>query len=127
MIDKELILSSEQTVGTSQATINSTNTIDMAVEGMGPGTPIRAKAYMHDALTSSGAVTLTVKVVSSHNNSTWVEHHTSRGYLKAEAVAGHKILDYMLPKEVKRYVKLTYTLGAANPTGGTIDAHLTIE
>lgn len=127
MIDAELIMSEEQTVGTSQATINSTNTIDMRVEGIGPGTPVRAVARMRAALNSAGAVTLTVKVLSSPDNSTWTEHHTSRGYLKAGAVAGYKILDYMLPKEVQRYVKLTYTLGAADPTGGTIDAYLTLE
>ncbi len=127
MIDAELIMSEAQTVGVAQATINSTNTIDMRVEGIGPGTPVRAVARMREGLNSAGAVTLTVKVVSAHNNSNWVEHHTSRGHLKADAVAGFKILDFMLPKEVQRYVKLTYTLGAADPTGGTIDAYLTLE
>ena len=81
------------------------------------------------AFTSGGSATLQVQVATAPDNGsgapgTWTVLYQSAAIAVASLVAGLKILPGALAGPTARFVKLTYVVGTATMTAGTITAAL---
>jgi hypothetical protein len=133
-------------------TYNSTNTIDLG----GPGLPVLANlqgardigigddpamkllVQVITAFTSGGAATLIVNLQGATDNgsgapgtfSTWYSSPTFA--LATIAVAGARLMDMDMPRPpagiaIPRFLRLTYAIGTATTTAGTVAAYLVID
>lgn len=76
------------------------------------------------AFTSAGAGTLTARITTSSDNSTFTDLVKTKTYTLSELTAGKKIFAGILPQGVKQYIRVEYDVGTAAMTGGTVTAQL---
>jgi len=123
--DAMLILSDAQ-AETSQAAHDSDNVIDFGASGADYGAINEAHLFarVRTTCTSGGSATLTVKLQDSADNSSWadVEGVTSGSVAVADLESGLFLLRTKLPRDLRRYIKLVYTIGTAALTAGDFDA-----
>lgn len=127
--DRENMFSVNQAVTTGATA--GTDVIDLSVNNdLSRGGPIRATAQVRTAFTSGGSGTLRTKLVESaaadlSNPTTLWE--APAAVAVASLVAGHKLMDVVLPRTSKRYLGVIYTVATADMTAGNIDAGLVLN
>lgn len=127
IFDKQNLFSNDQAVTNTQA---STNYIDLGVSrDIGNGAPIEVFAMMTATALSPGASTLVAAVETDTQSSfaTKVTLAQTAAIAKASLVQGFELLKVKLPLGVQRYVQLSYTIGTADLTAGTIRAGLVLD
>lgn len=127
IFDKQNLFSNNQAVTNSQA---STNYIDLgAVRDIGIGAPIEVFAVMTATALSAGSSTLVAAIETDTQSSfaTKVTLAQTAAIAKASLVQGFEFLKMKLPQGVQRYVQLSYTVGTADLTAGTIRAGLILD
>lgn len=157
ILDRLLQFSSNQTVGTTQTTVPSSDTIDFGLGvaanpqiptpaqgggvrdmGIGDAPALKLLVQMSEGLGSSTpGVTLQVLLQGAPDDGTgapdsFVTWWSSPAYTAAEAVAGARLLDMDFPRPpagdpVPRFVRLAYVLAAQNPNAGLINASIVID
>ena len=127
LFDKQLLFSEAQDVGQVQATYASTNVLDLSKASprqIAPGNELLIFWTMIEALSGSSS-TMDVKLVNSAVTAlTGQTVLLSTGAVaEATLIAGYA-RTWVIPTDVLllRYVGLTYTIGTATTTAGTITA-----
>ncbi len=126
-IDNDLVFSSAQAV---TATAASTNALDLATatRNIGAGEPIELVALVTTTTTSGGSTTLDIALQDSADNSSFADTTIKQsGIAKATLVAGYEMLRAALPRGLRRYLRIYYTVNTANFTAGAFTAFLTSD
>lgn len=129
MIDSKLEFSDAQEFTTAEAH-DSENILDLGIAdpNKGAGTPVFVDAHVNTDFASDGSATL--KTELQHCDTVDGSYSTliSSGEIAVDdLVAGKALLDDVLPKEHKRFLKIVYTVGTAAMTAGAVDAMLRLE
>lgn len=121
ILDNEMIMSKAQTV-TATGDTASTGVIDFGVNGAGRDKKIIVS--VNTTCTSGGAATVAAAVEHSADNSAFTALNATTAAGFATMTAGTKVLEYVLPSDVKRYVRVKYTVATAALTAGKFNAYL---
>jgi hypothetical protein len=120
ILDNELIMSNAQEFTTGANA--STNSIDFGRAGAGYNKKVLVT--VNTSVTSGGAGTVAIAV--QHDSVTGFGSaetlFTTAALAKTTLVAGYKVLEYTLPAEVKRFVRVLYTVATADLTAGKLNA-----
>lgn len=129
IMDEKLILSEDQAVSAVGDT-DSTNTLDFGVANpnIGEGTKLVLHVEVSEAAASAtSTATLDVDVQHSDDGSSWESLGLKKtGFAVTDLVAGLKIFETPLPYEVKRYLKIVYTVGTEALTSGKFNAYIAL-
>ena len=135
LMDKIAVFSEEQDLGQTQAAYDSTHTVDkgegvnefgsskIPSEGAGEGADLNV--LVTEAFTSSGSATVAVKLQESADDSSWTDTPiavAATAFDNAALAKGKYIIKQRLPRGLKRYLKLVYTIGGATTTAGAVSA-----
>lgn len=132
---KDAILEFSEGQAITTGAANSTNVIDLnaGTDGLGsakqsnPGESGKIWLFVRvtTLFTSGGAGTLAVKLQDSADNVTFADTEIETGAIAlATLVAGYSIIRVAIPAELRRYLKLVYTVATADMTAGAVDAWL---
>lgn len=128
ILDRNTLVSNAQAV---TATAVSTDTIDLgAVRDIGTGTDISAFVTVDVAATAAGAATVTFAVITSANAdlSSATTLYTTAAIGKATLVAGYKVFDITIPKQLlSRYLGLSYTVATGPLTAGAFTGGFVVD
>jgi len=156
ILDGFLQFSSAQSIAAVASTINSTNDIDLGVGlagnpqipsfaagggardiGIGDDPAMKFLVQISTTVTSGGAATLVVALQGAPDNGSGSEGAfttwwSSPAYVLATLVAGARLFDMDMPRPpdgiaIPRFLRLTYTIGAATTTAGAISAFLVLD
>lgn len=126
ILDAFTQLSNAQAVTTSAA---STNIIDLYSElgdAMEKGAWLRVGIQTAFTIPAAPSSTMTFTLMSADDtafNTGAVTHVATSAIAGSTLVAGYEPLVIKLPKNMKRYVRLYYTMGST-ATAGNVDAHI---
>lgn len=132
MRDNSLILSDEQAV---TATADSTNHIDLGAgkdhkgNALIPGAGRTGKMFLNITVdvttTSGGATTADFALQDSADDTSFAATPIIiSAVAKATLVAGYRVMRMPLPPNLRRYVKVVYTVNVADFTAGKFSASL---
>lgn len=122
ILDAQLFFSEKQAVTTGTAT--STKEIDLQAEGDAIGQELTAKAVVGTAF--AGGTSLTFKLQTSADKTTWADLLLTGAIPLANLKAGTVPFDVRVPKGAKRYLRMQY-IAAGTFTAGTVSAFMTKE
>lgn len=126
IIDAQLELSDAQAVTASAA---STNVIDLTATApnLGQGSQdLYLQVICDTTADSSGdAATLDIALQDSANNSSFANVLASVQLAEASVTAGTTLFITKLPPNLRRYIRVYYTVGTENFTAGKFDAFIT--
>lgn len=128
IMDEKLILSEDQ-AETAVGSHDSTNTLDFGVANpnIGEGTKLVLHVEMSEAANSGGSATVTVDVQHSDDGSSWESLGLKKENIPYSTLtAGYKIFETPLPYDIKRYLKIVYTIGTAALTAGKFNAYIAL-
>ena len=132
-------------------TYNSTNVIDFGGPaipvlasgqgardmGIGDDPALKLLVQVTVAFTSGGAGTLAVNLQGAADNGsgaplTWTTWYTSPAYALATLVQGARLMDMDFPRPpdgvpIPRFSRLTYVIGTATMTAGTVEALIVLD
>ncbi len=123
-IDRQNLFGQDQAVTTSAA---STDHIDLgAARDIGNGQPLEILVLCTEAVTASGAATVTVALQSDDNSSFSSPANLvlSDAIPKASLVAGTQVLRVAVPYGTERYLRLFFTVGTGPLTAGRFTSGL---
>lgn len=126
ILDAFTQLSDAQAVTTSAA---STNIIDLQSElgdALEPGAWLLTNVQTAFTIPTAPSSTMTITLMSAEDenfNTNAVTHVATSAIAGSTLVAGYQPLVEKLPKNVKRYLRVYYTMGST-ATAGNIDAHI---
>ena len=102
-----------------KASANST-----AIDTLAAGDAIGQELTFHNVVneTFAGATSLTIKVQSSEDGSTWADAVISPAIPVAELAKGEDVFQVRVPKGLKRHIRLAYTI-AGTGTAGKITSY----
>lgn len=126
-IDNNLVMSDAQAVTASAA---STKSIDCAtaLRHIGDGEPIELVVVITTTVAASGgASNTTVALQDSADNSSFSTVVTGPAVAKASLVAGYELLRIQLPKGLRRYIQVYYTVDTNDWTAGAVSAFLVTD
>lgn len=133
IMDGQLVFANEW-AETATAAHPSTDTIDceIATPNFGVGTPLWVNVVVSTALTSDGAATMVFALEDAADNGsgapdTFAVLIQTEAYLKAATVAGFPLLVVPLPAYHRRHLKISWTIGVAVLTGGTVNAWIGLD
>lgn len=115
----DLVLSKAQ-AETTAAAHDSTNVIDLGAAHVGYGRKLIISVAAD--LTSNGSATVAFDIATGSTTACSTVLHAIAAAAYSGMDAGDVIVEYMLPWEVDRYVKVTYTIADAALTGGSFNA-----
>jgi len=128
ILDRNTLVSNAQAV---TATAVSTDTIDLgALRDIGTGTKISAFVTVDVAATAAGAATVTFAVITSANAdlSSATTLYTTSAIGKATLVAGYKVFDITIPRQLlSRYLGLNYTVATGPLTAGSFTGGFVVD
>lgn len=128
ILDRNTLVSNAQAV---TATAVSTDTIDLgALRDIGTGTKISAFVTVDVAATAAGAATVTFAVITSANAdlSSATTLYTTAAIGKATLVAGYKVFDITIPRQLlSRYLGLNYTVATGPLTAGAFTGGFVVD
>lgn len=128
IIDRNTLVSNAQAV---TATAVSTDTIDLgALRDIGTGAKISAFVTVDVAATAAGAATVTFAVITSANAdlSSATTLYTTSAIGKATLVAGYKVFDITIPRQLlSRYLGLNYTVATGPLTAGAFTGGFVVD
>lgn len=121
ILDNEMILSNAQAV-TSVGDTASTNQIDFGRNGAGYNKKVFVS--VNTTATSGGSATLvaTVQCDTDVAFGSPTNLFATSAVAVANLTAGTKLLEFTMPAEVERYVRVLYTVGTAALTAGKFNA-----
>ncbi len=124
MRDTKLIFSAEQ-VETLVDTHESTNVVDLtsALADVGSGTPVFLNIEIHTACVGTSS-TVAFALEDSADDSTFNAVYSTPAIAEATLVAGFRVLRMPLPKGLRRYIRVSYTIGTAVLSAGKFNAYL---
>ncbi|GAB5471424.1 MAG: hypothetical protein Kilf2KO_44540 [Rhodospirillales bacterium] len=132
-IDANLLFSEEQ-AETTTATHNSDNVVDLSTTAdFGSGEPLYLVVRCTESVTSAGAASVTVQLVSdntasSATNGTQSVHLRSDAIPKASLTAGATVFQAPLPSDAavpyERYLAVQYVIASAALTAGKFTAYI---
>lgn len=94
---------------------------------IGQGRPLTFFVHARTAFTAGGAATLQVQLQTSDDNSTWVNLTDSGALALASLGAGARIAAQAVPRGVRRYLRVNYTVATGPMTAGAVDAGLVLD
>lgn len=130
ILDKLNTFSDAQAVTTTAA---STNVIDLGplthgntIRDIGAGEPVYLYVSVGAAATAGGAATVSIafQTDTAENFGTAVTLFTSPTFALADMAAGAQLIRIAVPRGVKRYLRLNYTVGTGPLLTGTFNAGL---
>lgn len=126
IIDKFLQVSDAQAVTSSAA---STDVIDTGVanRAIGDVTSLAAVITVDESATASGAATVTFSLQDSADNSTFTDVVASAAIGKAALTAGVQAAVFKLPPNLRRYVRVYYTVATGPLTAGKFSAQVVMD
>ena len=104
----------------------ATNDIYFGAGDRGVGTPLFLLVRIGTTMTTGSTSTLTINILTD-DNSSFSSPRTllsSRSYGTAELISGTEIV-LRLPRGLEEYMRVSFTVGTSNFTGGTIGAWVT--
>lgn len=126
-VDNNLVMSDAQAVTASAASTKSIDTAT-ALRDIGGGEPIELVVVITtDVAASGGASTTTFSLQDSADNSTFATVLSSADIAKASLTAGTEVLRVRLPRGLRRYIQVYYTVSTNNWTSGAVSAFLTLD
>jgi hypothetical protein len=122
IIDKSLQVSNDQAVTASAA---STDVIDFGQTNPNVGKDDRSKMVINvsEAVTASGAATVTFSIQDSANNSDFADVAVTAAHGKALLTLGKQIVIPM-PHNLRRYCRVYYTVATGPLTAGKFVASI---
>lgn len=116
ILDKKLeFCDGQQPTVTNAAVTSSTNVLDFGAHGNDLGKFLRWFVLLKSTATSDGASTLTIKWETSSDNETFAAIYTSSAIALTSLVDDAFLINgAVLPDGIKRYNKLTFTVGGAD-------------
>ena len=127
ILDAFLQLSNAQAVTTSAASTNILDTLSELGDALEKGAWLRVAVQtafvIPDAPTNDITNVILMSADDTAFNTGAVTHVQTAAIDEAVAVAGKELLVIKLPKNMKRYIRLYYTMGST-ATAGAIDAHI---
>lgn len=133
IIDRELRFSDAQALTTSAVSANIIDLVNPRDMGIGDRPALKLAMSVGTAFTSTGSSTLTILAQGSTDNSTWTTYAQSPAIAKASLAANTEhIWDIDWPRKalgaaMPRYLRLSYTVGVADFTAGTLTAQLVLD
>ena len=156
ILDRLLRFSNAQTLVQAVGTVASTDVVDFGIGtsadpaipsnangggvrdmGVGDDPALKFVVQIITAATSGGAGTLSVTIQGAPDDGTgapgaYTSWWTSPAYALATLAAGARLLNMDMPRPpagvaVPRFVRLLYTVGAFDLTGGTISSYLVLD
>lgn len=126
IIDKALQVSDAQAVTASAA---STDVIDTGVanRSIGDVTSLAAVITVDEAATAAGAATVTFSLQDSADNSTFTDVVASAAIGKAALTAGKQAAVFKLPSNLRRYIRVYYTVATGPLTAGKFSAQVVMD
>ena len=118
ILDEQALFSDEQAVTASAA---STNVIKVNGD-IGKGEPVEILAQVVAAFATCTSVKVGVQTDDAENFSNAVTLAETGAIAVASLVAGYKFPIIFLPKGIKKYLRLYYTVAGSNATTGKITA-----
>ncbi|RAI15332.1 MAG: hypothetical protein DKM22_04270 [Candidatus Melainabacteria bacterium] len=118
ILDEQALFSKEQAVTASAA---STNVIKVNGD-IGKGEPVEILAQVVAAFATCTSVKVGVQTDDAENFSNAVTLAETGAIAVASLVAGYKFPIKFLPKGIKKYLRLYYTVAGSNATTGKITA-----
>lgn len=91
---------------------------------IGAGEPLYLVVAVLAAATAAGAATVNFQLQTSDDNATWVTLYDSGAKALADLTAGKQPVAVVLPRGVRRYLRLNYSVGTGPLTAGTFWAGL---
>ena len=134
IMDDKLFFSEDQDLSQTEAAYSSTNTLDKGVgvdefgtakvasEGTGYGSDLNI--LVTETFNSAGTATVAIKLQESANDSDWSDTPISIGAVAFGTLTAGTLISVKLPRGLKRYLKLVYTIGGATTTYGKITSWL---
>jgi hypothetical protein len=126
-VDNNLVMSDAQAVTASTA---STKSIDCAtaLRDIGGGEAVELVVVITTTVAATGgASTTTFSLQDSSDNSSFSTVTSSADISKASLTAGTEVLRIHLPRGLRRYIQVYYTVSTNNWTSGAVSAFLTID
>jgi len=123
-VDNNLVLSDAQAV---TATAASTKSVDFAtaLRNVGAGQEIDLVVNVVTACSSSTATTVTFAIQDSADNSTFTDVVVSPAVSAASLTLGAEPFRTILPRTLRRYVQVNYTVTTGALAAGAFTAYLT--
>ncbi len=118
ILDKKLeFCDGQQPTVTNNAVTSSTNVLDFGAHGNDLGKFLRWFLLLESTATSAGDSTLTIKWETSSDNETFAAIYTGSAIALTSLVDDAILINgAVLPDGLKRYNKLTFTVGGADFT-----------
>lgn len=124
ILDRLNTLSDAQLITT---TVVSTDVIDLGPLGggntrrdIGQGEPVTIFSRIIATMTAAGGATLTAVLETSDDNTTYVPLITTAALAVATLVAGTTLIAQTVPRGVRRFLRMTYTVATGPMTAGSI-------
>lgn len=126
IIDKALQVSDAQAVTASAA---STDVIDTGVanRAIGDVTSLAAVITVDESATAVGAATVTFSLQDSADNSSFADVVASAAIGKAALTAGKQAAVFKLPPNLRRYIRVYYTVATGPLTAGKFSAQVVMD
>ncbi len=133
LLDSVLLFSEDQDLSQTADTYNSTNTIDTGTgyDEFGVAqianlvSPVWFNVVIPEGFTSGGSATLAIDLQDSADNQSFVTTGISVPATAYTAfTAGTVAISVPLKQNLRRYLKIVYTIGGATTTKGTATAWL---
>lgn len=125
-VDNNLVLSDAQAV---TATAASSKSVDFAtaLRNIGSGNEIELVVNVATACSSSTATTVTFAIQDSADNSSFADVVVSPAVSAASLTLGAEPFRTLLPRTLRRYVQVNYTVATGSLAAGAFTAYLTDE
>lgn len=136
VMDGKLLLSDKQIIASTAAAFDSETVLDFgaADPNVGVGTPLWLAVAVQTACAGASGSTFLVTASDAADGSTFsllfgTSIGTAAGFAGAATsiftiAAGTQLINQPLPAGIRRYFKLTYTIGTTALTAGYFDAYL---
>lgn len=124
-VDDTLVFSDAQAITSTGTSTKSIDTMT-ATRNIGAGEEIDLVIQVATAASSASASTVTFALQDSADNSSFTDVVVSPAVAMASmATAGNEVLRITLPRTLRRYLQVNYTVATGPLTGGAFTAFLT--
>ena len=123
-VDNNLVMSDAQALTVTAVSTKSIDT-QTALRNLGSGEEIDLVVTIPTTMTAGGAATLTTSLQDSADNTAFVDVVLGPAVAVASLVAGFEVLRITLPRTLRRYIAMNYTVATGPMTAGSITAYLT--
>lgn len=123
ILDKELLISDDQSIAHAQGEVALSNVIDLGKAGRGRGKKLKLVGQFTEALDSSGgASTVTIAIAHGATAALGTALFTTAAITEAVGVVGYKPpqINVSLPPDVLEFVGGTYTIAGETSTKGKL-------